>query len=117
VSPNFRFDTSNNLFANGYSVKPKEIMEAYDIHALKRFLESRLVHAYALVTSFEISGGYQCYQKNFIEKLMLPSNDYLNEGIEKELEGIKTFENHLLDFYQVSVIHLENCLDHYLGSV
>lgn len=117
VSPNFRLDTSNNLFANGYSVKPREIMDAYDIHALKRFLESRLVHAYALVTSFEISGGYQCYQKNFIEKLMLPSNDYLNECIKKELEGIKTFENHLLDFYQVSVKDLENCLDHYLGSV
>jgi hypothetical protein len=117
IAPNFRLDISNSLFANGYSVKPKAIMDAYDIHALKRFLESRLVHAYALVTSFEISGGYQCYQKNFIEKLTLPSNDFLNQCIENEVSNGKSFESQLLDFYEISAIDLEKCLHHYLGTI
>jgi len=117
IAPNFRLDISNSLFANGYSVKPKAIMEAYDIHTLKRFLESRLVHAYALVTSFEISGGYQCYQKNFIEKLTLPSNDFLNKCIENEDSKGITFESQLLNFYQISEIDLEKCLHHYLATI
>jgi len=109
LSPTFRLDSSNALFCNGYSVKPKDIFEPYSIEQLKYFLESRFVHAYALITSFEIAGGYQCYQKNFIEKISLPPRQFINpDSFERS-----TFEENVCRFYGISVFELDNVLTHY----
>lgn len=110
--PNFRLDTSDSLFCNGYSVKPKNILESYQIQFLKKFLESRFVYAYALVTSFEISGGFQCYQKNFIERLSLPPISILEKSYQKEEE----FEKELGEFYGFNIHSLNLVLSHYRPS-
>lgn len=114
LKPTFRLDKTDSLFANGYSVKPREIIEPYDIHLLKRFLESRIVHLYALITSFEIAGGYQCYQKNFIEKICLPSKLELERfGIENDPGS---FERLLLEYYGFNLQDFEDIWQHYSAS-
>ena len=110
--PNFRLDTSDSLFCNGYSVKPKNIIESYQIQFLKRFLESRFVYAYALITSFEISGGFQCYQKNFIEQLSLPPISIFEKNYSNEEE----FEKALGEFYGFNLESLNTVLSHYRPS-
>jgi methylase of polypeptide subunit release factors len=107
--PNFRLDTSDSLFCNGYSVKPKNVLESYRIEYLKKFLESRFVYAYALITSFEISGGFQCYQKNFIERLCLPPISILEKNYNNEEE----FEKELGEFYGFDIKSLDLVLSHY----
>jgi len=74
-SPNFMLDCSDQLFCNGYSVsliaKPP-VTENMSLDVLARILNSRIMHYYAKLTSFHIEGGYQCYQKNFIESFGIP---------------------------------------------
>lgn len=75
-SPNFLLDQSDQLFCNGYSVspKPKTLFDkALSIQFLEKILNSDVMHYYAKLTSFQIEGGYQCYQKNFIEKFGVPN--------------------------------------------
>ncbi len=109
IRPNFRLDLTDSLFCNGYSVKPKDVLEPYDIGHLKTFLESRFFHAYSLVTSFEIAGGFQCYQKNFIENVCLPPKEliYVPEG------DIEAFENKLCKFYGTNIPELNQIISHY----
>ena len=109
VKPTFRIDLSDFLFCNGYSVKPKDILNSFDIKTLKKFLESRFVYAYSLVTSFEISGGYQCYQKNFIENIHLPPLNILQKNIKDELE----YETNISTFYNIKLEDLDSIINHY----
>lgn len=109
VKPNFRLDVTDSLFSNGYSVKPKEVFDSYGIKELQRFLQSRFVHAYTLVTSFEISGGYQCYQKNFIENICVPPKELL---IRHE-DNHDLFEKEMCKFYGIEFTELETIMLHY----
>ena len=109
AQPRFRLDHTNSLFCNGYSIKPKQVMESYSIEILKAFLESRFMFAYALVTSFEIAGGYQCYQKNFIEKICIPPMTYFR-NIENDTTAIEIM---LGKFYGIELSLLDACLNHY----
>ena len=114
--PNFRLENSNALFSNGYSIKPKELIDSYDILHLQMFLESKLVHLYALVTSFEISGGYQCYQKNFIENICLPSSHELSKFVQLSSKNSEVFLNLLLEYYKIKSTHFEKNYNNLLGS-
>ena len=85
--PNFMLDHSDQLFCNGYSVSLNvEPIGAKNlsIQLLARILNSRVMHYYAKLTSFHIEGGFQCYQKNFIERFGIPklsldeSEEFLN---------------------------------------
>jgi len=69
--PNFLLDESDSLFCNGYAVfqpQPSLFGAAISIRALQRILNSSVMYYYARLTSFQIEGGYECYQKNFIER-------------------------------------------------
>ena len=69
--PRFILDRSDQLFCNGYAVslKVNSIFGSnLTIDALEKVLNSRIMYYYAKLTSFQIEGDYQCYQKNFIER-------------------------------------------------
>ena len=74
--PQFILDNTDSLFCNGYSVKPKATTDlfgsAIDIRVLQRILNSKVMNYYTRLTSFQIDGGYQCFQKNFIERFSIP---------------------------------------------
>ena len=73
--PNFMLDSSDQLFCNGYSISlPQQGTLGFDmpLELLQFILNSDVMHYYATLTSFQIEGGYQCYQKNFIEKFGIP---------------------------------------------
>ena len=74
--PNFLLDESDSLFCNGYSVeirKPQaQCLPPLDLRVLQRILNSWVMDYYAKLTSFQIEGGYQCFQKNFIERFCVP---------------------------------------------
>lgn len=74
--PQFLLDETDSLFCNGYAIKPKVTGDlfgsAIDIHVLQRILNSKVMDYYIRLTAFQIEGGYQCYQKNFIERFSIP---------------------------------------------
>lgn len=112
--PTFHLDETDGLFANGYSVRPSGTNPEFSVEQLRAFLESRFMYAYALVTSFEIEGGYQCYQKNFIENISLPPSKY----IPKDGSGIEPnsrVEERIAEFYGFSIDNLDSCLRSYLS--
>lgn len=74
--PRFYLDESDQLFCNGYAlwIEGNSLFgKALPLAALQRLLNSTLMHYYAKLTSFQIEGNYQCYQKNFIERFGIPS--------------------------------------------
>ena len=84
-APQFMWDGSDQLFCNGYAVFQRPAASLFDqipLAALERILNSRVMHYYATLTSFQIEGGYQCYQKNFIERFGIV------EMTEQELAGL-----------------------------
>jgi adenine-specific DNA-methyltransferase len=73
--PNFLLDESDSLFCNGYAVfqpQPGLFGPAVSMRALQRILNSSVMYFYARLTSFQLEGGYECYQKNFIERFGIP---------------------------------------------
>lgn len=82
--PAFMLDISDALYCNGYGLFPRPgRMDAtlpssslpsssLPLAALARVLNSRVMHYYAKLTSFQIDGDFQCYQKNFIECFGVP---------------------------------------------
>ena len=70
--PQFMLDQSDQLFCNGYSVSIKNdslFRGKLTVRVLDVLLNSRIMYYYAKLTSFQIEGDYQCYQKNFIERI------------------------------------------------
>lgn len=70
--PQFMLDQSDQLFCNGYSVSIKNdslFQGKLTVRVLDVLLNSRIMYYYAKLTSFQIEGDYQCYQKNFIERI------------------------------------------------
>ncbi len=65
--PDFMPDEGDALFCNGYAVFIDRDIELY-----RRILNSSVMDYYMRKTSTEISGGYQCYQKNYIERFSVP---------------------------------------------
>lgn len=95
-SPQFILDNSDQLFCNGYSVstKPASLFEpSIPIEFLAKILNSKIMFYYAKLTSFQIEGAYQCYQKNFIEKFGIPNldSDTINEVINKNQDEVDNY--------------------------
>ena len=83
--PQFFVDGSDQLFCNGYAVtlrKSPPGRPRLPIEGLQRILNSKIMHYYAKLTSFQIGGDYQCYQKNFIERFAVA------DMTEKEMEQL-----------------------------
>lgn len=69
--PKFMFDANEeSLFCNGYAVFQKN--RQITLKALQKVLNSVIMDYFARKTSVDIEGGYQCYQKNFIESFNIP---------------------------------------------
>ncbi len=71
--PNFVVDATDQLYCNGYGLFPRPHRPPLSLPALARILNSRVMHYYAKLTSFQIEGDYQCYQKNFVERFGVPA--------------------------------------------
>ncbi len=103
--PNFLLDETDSLFCNGYSVKPREIGDLFfdpiDIRVLQRILNSSVMDYYARLTSFQIEGGYQCFQKNFIERFCIPDVHNHSQTI-LSLEG-EELQHYICGLFGVSV--------------
>lgn len=93
--PNFLLDTTDSLFCNGYSIKPLESgslhFEPIKINVLQKVLNSPIMDYYTKLTSFQIEGNYQCFQKNFIERFCLPP---LSEDTQKRIAELDGEELH-----------------------
>jgi methylase of polypeptide subunit release factors len=89
--PNFMLDETDSLFCNGYSVIPKSNDDLFgasiDIRVLQKILNSWVMDYYTRLTTFQIQGGYQCFQKNFIERFCIPEISENNKKIIMSLEG------------------------------
>ena len=96
--PSFYLDETDSLFANGYAVFQRD--PAFDLRYVQAVLNSRVFYYYAKLTSFEIEGNYQCYQKNFIERFCLPVVDKKIQ-IELASDSIR-IENFLLRHFDLS---------------
>lgn len=91
--PNFIYDESDQLFCNGYAIFLKKKNDLFSLglslQDLKLFLNSAIMDYYTKLTSFQLEGNYQCYQKNFIEKFCIPDLGKINI---KELRGLRQKE-------------------------
>ena len=92
--PCFYFDKTESLFSNGYALT--NIHSTYNIKFIQLVLNSSIFAYYSKLTSFEIEGEYQCYQKNFIERFCIPIID-----IKKQEELIRSglIDNFLIKYY------------------
>jgi hypothetical protein len=77
--PNFLLDRTDSIFCNGYSVTPdsKPLFNSPEdeLLVIQKILNSNVMQYYSKLTSFQIEGNYQCFQKNFIEKFGMPDID------------------------------------------
>lgn len=102
--PNFMLDISDSLFCNGYSVKPKSnnlLGEKVDIFVLQKILNSSIMDYYLKLTSFQLDGNYQCFQKNFIELFTIPKLS------NKDIKFIKNNSGIELDSYLSGLYNIE----------
>ena len=84
--PLFLLDEGDTLFSNGYGIwlRRKSLFScSMSIHILGKILNSKFMHYYSKLTSFQIEGNYQCYQKNFIKRFGIP---HLSENEAKRIE-------------------------------
>lgn len=82
-TPKFFLDISDQLFCNGYAVFPRQTSLfdcGFPLEAIERILNSKLMDYYLKLTSFQIEGDYQCYQKNFIERFGIVDMDETQVG-------------------------------------
>lgn len=76
--PAFFLDPTDQLFCNGYAVRLERAPSAspgLTLPLLQRVLNSRVMDYHARLTSFQIQGDYQCFQKNFIARFGVPDLD------------------------------------------
>lgn len=92
--PQFYFDDRPSLFSNGYALVPTN--SDYHILFVQKVLNSKVFEYYAKLTSVEIEGEYQCYQKNFIEKFCLP---VISKRDQEKLLKQKNLDRYLINYY------------------
>ncbi len=105
AKPAFYLDGSDQLFCNGYALfcsKGTLFEKTYDLRLVQKIVNSPIMHYYAKLTSFEIEGNFQCYQKNFIERFGVPD---LSDSEQYELMQIhgNAFNRRLAALYGVSL--------------
>ena len=101
--PQFMLDATDQLFCNGYAV----FMHAQDslfaempLAGLQRILNSVVMHYYVKMTSFQLEGNYQCYQKNFIGRFGVPDLDFT------QYECLLSLEDQDIDEYVATLYGL-----------
>lgn len=98
AKPNFIFiENKTALFCNGYGIFENDSIE---LEILQKVLNSCIVQYYIQHTSYQIEGGYYCYQKKYLEKFGIPYFD----SSEKEFllqANPKEIDKFLLDKYEV----------------
>lgn len=94
--PDFFFDSSDSLFSNGYALTL--LNNDFCIQYIQKVLNSKAFLMYSQLTSFEIDGGYQCYQKNFIEKFCIPNISF---EMQIRLLSDEKVEEFLYDHFQI----------------
>jgi type I restriction-modification system DNA methylase subunit len=105
--PNFMLDTTDSLFCNGYSVKPKDEKQM-PILVLQKILNSIVMDYYTKVTSFQIEGNYQCFQKNFIEIFSVPD---LSELERSTILGSNDIDSFLCELYNLDIEKLKEVVN------
>ena len=104
--PNFLLDETDSLFCNGYSVTPKVGGDMFhapiDIRVLQKILNSWVMDYYARLTSFQIEGGYQCFQKNFIERFCIPDISPETAETLLSLNG-NTLQEYICELFAISL--------------
>lgn len=87
--PNFTLiQDKEALFCNGYAIFENPIME---IEVLQKIFNSFIMDYYIKHTSYQIEGGYFCYQKKYIEKFSIPfldssEKEFLLKSNNKEID-------------------------------
>jgi len=112
--PSFKLDRTDSLFCNGYAVSaPKKFENGVElsIKGLQKIINSRFMHYYTKVTSFQISGDYQCYQKNFIQLFGIP---ILSKEECKMIEkgSVAEVEKILSKKYDIPLKHIDEYFDY-----
>ncbi len=110
AKPNFIFiDNKTALFCNGYAIVENDSIE---LEILQKVLNSCIVQYYIQHTSYQIDGGYFCYQKKYIEKFGIPYFDF------KEKEFLlkaspKEIDTFLIDMFAYYLLQkFKKCLEH-----
>ena len=117
--PNFLLDETDSLFCNGYSVKPVEDSDMFsapiDIRVLQKILNSWVMDYYARLTSFQIEGDYQCFQKNFIERFCIPVTGLHSADTIARLDG-RDLQEYLCELFAIPVTDILQVIPHYEAS-
>ena len=117
--PNFLLDESDSLFCNGYSVKPAEDVDMFsttiDIRVLQKILNSWVMDYYARLTSFQIEGDYQCFQKNFIERFCIPSISFDSAHQIAGLDGTD-LQEYLCELFAIPATDILQVVPHHATS-
>ena len=84
---------------------------AMDGMAKQKIINSRFMHYYTKVTSFQIMGDYQCYQKNFIQLFGIP---ILSKEECKAIEkgSVEEVEKILSKKYDIPLKHIDEYFDY-----
>ena len=78
AKPNFMLiNDKTALFCNGYAVFENDSIE---LEVLEKILNSHIMQYYIQHTSYQIEGGYYCYQKKYLEKFGIPYFDSKEKG-------------------------------------
>jgi hypothetical protein len=111
--PNFFYDDTDSLYCNGYAVFNNQSGSAlfersYPLRVLQIILNSAIMDYYLRLTSFQIEGDYQCYQKNFIERFSIVSlsKNEIAELLEMDCEDRDRFlfRKYSLDYEAVQSV-------------
>jgi len=110
--PQFLLDTGDELFCNGYGIFPLRgtlFGPPIPIDILSLILNSKVMNYYTKLTSFQLEGNYQCYQKNFIEKFGIPelSSDQIKKL--KSLQGVQ-LDTYIISLYNLSTDDINEVL-------
>lgn len=96
--PNFFLDMSDSLFCNGYCIKPGVF--GLNLEILQKILNSIVMNYYSRLTSFQIGGNYQCFQKNHIQDFGIPDLNETNALEIKQASG-KALDLLLCEIYNL----------------
>ncbi len=89
-----------SLFGN----LPNPISKAENIDVVQKIFNSVIMHYYVSNTSVAIEGGYQCYQKNFIEKFTIPDFSESEIKMLRSLNIQQEIDEFLIQKYQVRIL-------------
>lgn len=112
--PNFMLDESDSLFCNGYGVFTKDssvtlFAPVYSLRVIQAIINSAVMDYYLRLTSFQIEGDYQCYQKNFIERFSIPLLGEKEMNLFLDLQSNER-DHFLCDKYKLDYTEVRNLL-------